>query len=84
MTGPGSAARKLGSRAFGLLGILLTGMRNGFGRFPRLRVGLVSQAYDQGPAMVMPALRAWSTVGVRNLGHTLNPNAKLSFSDAVS
>jgi hypothetical protein len=26
------------------------GMRSGFGRFPRLRVGLVSQAYDQGPA----------------------------------
>ncbi len=24
------------------------GMRSGFGRFPRLRVGLVSQAYDQG------------------------------------
>jgi hypothetical protein len=33
---------------------------------------------------VVPALRAWSTIGVRNLGHTANPNAKLNFSAAVS
>ena len=49
-----------------------------------LRVMLDGHRCLTAPAMVMPALRAWSTVGVRNLGHTLNPNAKLSFSDAVS
>ena len=49
-----------------------------------LRVMLDGHRCLTAPAMVMPALRAWSTVGVQNLGHTSNPNAKPNLSDAVS
>ena len=40
-----------------------------------LRVMLDGHRCLTAPARVMPALRAWSTVGGRHLGHTFKPNA---------